>query len=45
MNIGPPRDMDEIQAGELGDAEVNNAVLIRAWGYMMVNLTVVKGSL
>ena len=29
----------------IGDAEVNNSVLIRAWGYMMVILVIVKGSL
>lgn len=45
INIGPSRDIDEIQAGEFGDAEVNNAVVIRSWGYTMVNLRVVKGSL
>ena len=45
INIGPSRDIDEIQAEEFGDAEVNNAVVIRSWGYTMVNLRVVKGSL
>ena len=30
---------------EFGVAEGNNAVLLLAWGYMMVNLMVVKGSL
>ena len=45
INIGPSRDIDEVQAGEFGDAEVNDAVVIRGWGYTKVNLTVVKGSL